>query len=255
MRVNRIVATAVTLVLLLALAQASAAQTAEIKVLCSTGLRAVMEELVPQFERTTAHKVAIRYGVSAALKQQIAGGEPFDLAVLTPQLLDDLIKQGKIAAGTRTSIARTGMAIAIRAGARKPDISTTDALKRALVDAKSIAYAKEGAAGVYFAALIQRLGIADALKSKSKLTVTGDEVGQSVVSGEVELGILPVSEILPLRGAEVLGTFPADVQGYAVMVGGVGANAKESGAANDLIKFVTAPAALAVIKKKGMERG
>ena len=255
MRVNRIVAAAVGLVLLLALAQASAAQTAEIKVLCSTGLKAVMEELVPQFERTTKHKVVVEYGVSAALKERIERGEPFDLVVLTPTLIDDLIKQGKIAAGTRTSLARTGMAIAIRAGARRPDISTSDALKRTLVDAKSIAYAKEGASGVYFAALVQRLGIAEALKSKSKLTVTGEEVSQAVVSGEAELGILPVSEILPVRGAEILGTFPADVQGYAVMVGGVGANAKDTSAAKDLIKFVTAPAALSVIKKKGMERG
>ena len=255
MRVNRIVAAAASLVLLLALARASAAQTAEIKVLCSTGLKAVMEDLVPQFERATRHKVVVQYGVSAALKQQIERGEPFDLAVLTPQLMDDLIKQGKIAAATRTSIARTGMAIAIRTGGRRPDISTSDALKRTLVDAKSIAYAKEGAAGVYFAALIQRLGIAEGLKSKSKLTATGEAVSQAVVSGEAELGILPVSEILPVRGAELLGTFPADVQGYAVMVGGVGANAKQGSAAKDLIKFVTAPAALSVIKKKGMERG
>jgi molybdate transport system substrate-binding protein len=255
MRANRIAAATVALLLLtLALARASNAQTPEIKVLCSTGLKAVMEALVPEFERTTRHKVVMKYDTAAALKQQIERGEPFDLAVVTPPVMDDLIKQGKIAADTRTTIARTGMALAIRAGARKPDISTTDALKRTLLDAKSVAYAKEGASGVYFVGLIQKLGIADALKVKSKLTTTGEEVGQAVAGGGAELGVLPVSEILPVHGVEVLGTFPADVQSYAVMVGGVGAGAKDSSAAKDLLKFVTAPAALPVIKKKGMER-
>src|SRR5437867_3034495 len=134
MRTNRIAAATVAILLLtLALARASHAQTPEIKVLCSTGLKAVMEALVPEFERTTRRKVVMKYDTAAALKQQIERGESFDLAVVTPPVMDDLIKQGKIAADTRTSIARTGMALAIRAGARKPDISTTDALKRTLL--------------------------------------------------------------------------------------------------------------------------
>lgn len=253
MKANCLVAATAGLVLVMALAQASA-QTAEVRVLCSTALKAVMEELGPQFERTTKHRIVVTYGTSAALKRQIERGEPFDLAVLTSAPMDDLIKQGKIAADTRTPIARTGMAIGIRAGARKPDISTTDALKHALLDAKSIVYAKEGAAGVYFVALVQRLGIADALKAKSKVMATGEEVGHAIEGGEAEFGILPVSEILPYHGAEVLGPFPADVQEYAVTVAGVGVNAKQSPAAKELIKFITTPAALTVIKKKGMER-
>jgi molybdate transport system substrate-binding protein len=234
--------------------QASAARTGEIKVLSSTALKGVLEELVPQFERTTTHTVVIQYGTAASLKRQIERGDPFDLAVLTPAVIDDLIAQGKIAAGTRMPIARSGMAMGIRPGARRPDIGTTDALKRALVDAKSIAYAGEGAAGVYFTALVQRLGIADAVKPKSKVTASGLLVGEAIVSGEAEIGILPLSEVLALRGVEVLGSFPMDVQGYAVMVGGVSAAAKAGGAANDLLKFVTAPEALPVITKKGMER-
>lgn len=256
MRIIRRVSAVAGLGLLVLLAQARAADAAEITVLCSSGLRAVMEELVPQFERATAHKVVIRFGLASVLKQQIEKGEPFDVAVLTPPLMDDLIKQGRIAGDTRTPVARAGLAVAIRAGARKRDIRTVDLFTRALLEAKSIAYAKEGASGVAFAALVQRLGLAEALKPKSMLTASGEAVGEAVARGEAELGVLPLSEILPVRGVDVLGTFPADVQSYIVMVAGVGgsANASRRGAARELISFITAPAALPVITAKGMER-
>jgi molybdate transport system substrate-binding protein len=232
-----------------------AAEAAEdIKVLCSSGFKAVMEELAPQFERATHHKVVVRYGLAAKLKQEIEAGVVFDLAVLTPAAIDDLIGQRKVAADSRTILARVGLGIAIRARAHKPDIATVEAFKRSLLAAKSIAYAKEGASGVAFAALIQRLGIADDLKAKSKLTATGEEVGEAVVRREAEFGVLPVSEILPVRGAELLGTFPADAQSYIVMVAAVGAGSRQNRAAGDLITFITGPAALPVIKAKGMER-
>ena len=170
-------------------------------------------------------------------------------------MVDDLIKSGKIAADSRVVIARSGLALAVRKGAKKPDVSTSDAFKRTLLNAKSIAYAKEGASGVYFAELVQRLGIADALKAKSTLTTTGDAVNEAVTHGTVELGVLPLSEILPVAGMEVGGMFPADVQSYIVMVAGVGTNAKQSSAARDLVKFLTAPAAMPAIKAKGMEPG
>ena len=254
MKIIRTISVVVAFGFLVMLAQARAANAAEIKVLCSNGLKAVVEELVPQFERATKHRVVVTYGLAAVLKQQIEGGEPFDVAFVTPAVMDDLIAHGKIAADSRATIARSGLAIAIRTGARKADISSVDAFKRALLGAKSIAYAKEGASGVAFAALIQRLGIAADLKSKSKLTATGEEVGEAIVRGESEFGVLPVSEILPIRGAEMLGTFPADVQSYIVMVGGVSDASTQGAAARDLIKFLTAPAALPVIKAKGMER-
>jgi molybdate transport system substrate-binding protein len=253
MKVNCFTSVVVGLGLLM-LGQASVADAAEIKVLCSTGLKAVVADLVPQFERATKHKVVIQYGLAAVLKQQIEGGEPFDVAFLTPAAMDDLAARGKIAADTRTVIARSGLAIAVRSGASKADIKTVEAFKRTLLGAKSIAYAKEGASGVAFAALIQRLGIADALKSKSLLTATGDAVGEAVVSGKAELGVLPVSEILPVHGAEVLGPFPADAQSYIVMVGGVSAASKQASVSKDLIQFLTAPAALPVITAKGMEK-
>ena len=239
---------------LLVLAHAGMANAAEIKVLCSNGIKAVVEDLVPQFERATKHKLVVTYGLAAALARQIEAGEPFDVAILTPQTMENAIKGGKIAAETRTTIARVGLAIAIRSGARKTDISTTDDFKSALLNARSIVYAKEGASGVAFTALIQRLGMTDALKSKSKATATGEEVSESVVRGESEFGVLPVSEILPVKGIEVMAPFPPNVQTYIVMVAGASSGAKEGAAAREVIKFLTSPAALPVIKAKGMER-
>src|SRR5262249_43559544 len=151
---------AFALVVLPQLARAAAAD--EITVLCSNGLKAVLEDLGPKFESATHHKLVVTYGLAASLGQRIKGGEPFDAAFLTPAVVDDLIAAGKISSDTRTQIARSGLALAIRSGTRKPDIGTTDAFKRTLLNAKSIAYAKEGASGVLFAATIQRLGIAGA---------------------------------------------------------------------------------------------
>jgi molybdate transport system substrate-binding protein len=234
-------------------ASQSSAPAQTIAVISSTGLKAVFDELVPQFERARGYKVIIKYGPSATLKREIERGAAFDLAVLTPAFMDDLIKQGRIVGDSKRSIARAGMAIAIRTGARKPDIRTTDALTRTLLDAKSIAYAKQGAGGIYFAALADRLKIAEKLESKSRPTETGEQVTQAVAAGEAELGILPLSEILPVPGLEVLGPFPPDVQDYAVMVGGVGAHANDAAGAKKLIEFLTAPAATPVIERKGME--
>jgi molybdate transport system substrate-binding protein len=248
------ISAAVVLGLVGMLTLVSAAGETTLTVLCSNGLKAVVEELAPKFERESRNKVVVKYGLAAMLKQQIEAGEPFDVAFVTPGAMDDLTKAGKIAAGTRATVARVGLAIAIKTGARKPDIKTVDAFKRALLDAKGLAYAKEGASGVAFAAIIQRLGIADQLKAKSKLTATGEEVADAVVRGESEFGILPVSEIVPIKGAEMLGTFPADVQSYIVMVGGASASSKQSAVARDFLAYVMAPAALPVVKKFGMER-
>lgn len=251
---NYRIACAVIFVLLFALGQPSPANAAEVHVLCSNGLKAVFEELAPQFERASGHKVVVKFGLAADFKQQIEAGETFDLAVLTPAAIDDLIKSGKMAAETRTVIARTGLGIMIRAGARKPDVRTTDSFKSALLGAQDIAYARQGASGVAFAAIIEKLGIAGTLKSKLKPTATGEEVNDLVVRGGAQYGILPLSEILAVKGAELGGMFPPDVQTYITMAAAASSNAKQAAAARDLIKFLTAPAALPVIKAKGMER-
>jgi molybdate transport system substrate-binding protein len=250
---RRRLVSAVVLSLFSVLPAARAAAGDDITVLCSNGLKAVLEDLAPKFESATHNKLVVTYGLAASLGQRIKGGETFDVAFLTPTVVDDLIAAGKISRETRAQIARSGLALAIRTGTRKPDVSTSDAFKRTLLNAKSIAYAKEGASGVLFAATIQRLGIAGDLQAKSRLTATGEAVSDAVVKGEVELGVLPLSEILPVKGEEPV-VFPADVQSYIVMVGGVNAASPHAAAARELITYVTAPAALPVLKAKGMER-
>jgi molybdate transport system substrate-binding protein len=231
------------------------AQAADLKVLCSNGLREVMLEVAPEFERATGNKLDMTFGLAAAFKQRIEAGEAFDVVVLVPALLDDVVKQGKVTADSRAVIARAGNGLAIRAGAPHPDIKTANAFKATLVNAKSIAYAKAGQSGVYFVGLIDRLGIADALKAKGLPQATGVEVGAAVQNGTAELGVLPVSEILPIKGVELLGPFPAALQGYVVMEAGVGAAAKDPAAAAALVKFLKAPEHFSVIKQKGMEPG
>jgi molybdate transport system substrate-binding protein len=231
------------------------AQAAELKVLCSNGLREVMLELAPEFEHASGHKLNITFGLAAAFKQKIEAGEPFDVAVLTPALLDDTIKQGKVTGDNRAIIARAGNGLAIRAGAPRPDIASPEAFKTALLNAKSIAYAKAGQSGFYFVGLLDRLGIADAVKAKALPQASGAEVGAAVARGDAEFGVLPVSEILPVHGVELLGPFPASLQGYVVMEAGVGAAAKDQAAAAALVKFLKSPEHFSVIKQKGMEPG
>jgi molybdate transport system substrate-binding protein len=253
MKINRLVY-GVAFVLFFILGRPARASAADIQVLCSNGFKAVFEELAPQFERASGHKVNVKFGLAANFKQQIEAGESFDLAILTPAFIDDLIKSKKMAADTRTLIARTGLGIMIKSGARKPDVRTTDSFKKTLLDAQSIAYAKEGASGVAFAAVIEKLGLTETLKPKLKLTASGEEVNELVVRGGAQYGILPLSEILAVKGAELGGMFPMDVQTWITMATAVNGNAKQSAAARDLIKFLMTPAATTVVKAKGMER-
>ena len=251
-RCLNLVAGIVTLILTI---QPTFATAAEITVLCSNGFKAVMQELGPPFEQATGHKIQITYGVSTELKRRIEGGEAFDVAILNSAMIGDLIKQSKIARDSQEVVARSGMGLAIKKGAAQPSVQTTDALERTLKSSRSIAFAKEGAGGLFFMELIQRLGIAEDMKPKLKPTATGDEASQAVARGDAELGVLPVSEILPVPGVDLLGAFREDVQSYLVIVAGVSSTVAAKGeAAKELIKHLTAPAALPVIKKKGMER-
>jgi molybdate transport system substrate-binding protein len=234
--------------------QRGAGASTPLTVLSSNGFQAVMEDLAPRFEKATHQKLAVTYDLASTLRQHIENGQPFDLAILTPAAIDDLIKSGKVAAGSRTPLARAGLGLAVRAGARKPAMATNEAFTKTLQDAKSIAYVKEGASGVAFAALVKRLGMADALQPKTRLTATRDEVGDALRNGNAEFGVLPISEILPLTGVELAGAFPPDMQTYIVMVAGASAKSAHAGAVRELIEFLTAPAALPVITARGMER-
>ena len=221
-------------------------------VLCSNGIKAAVEELAPRFERDGHTKVTVKYDLAANLKRRIEGGEAFDVAIVTPAAADDLIKQGRLAASSRTMIARSDLAVEMRAGARKPDLSTVDALKNTLLNAKTVAFAKEGASGILFQQALAKLGIAG--KIKTMPTTTGEAVSAAVVNGTAEFGILPVSEILPVKGAEVAGTFPGGARSFIEMVGGVNAASAHAADARKLIEFLVSPQAAPVLKKTGMER-
>jgi molybdate transport system substrate-binding protein len=238
---------------LVVLGLGAVARAGEIKVISTIGVKSVVEEMAPQYEQKTGRKLAITFGVANALKRQIEAGETFDLAIMTAAVADDLIKQGKLVAATRTDVARGGIGIAVRAGAPKPDIGSVESLKRALLAAKSITYTREGGSGIYFAGLLERLGIAEAMKSKTKYG-TGNSP-EMVAAGDAEMVVQLITELLPVRGIELVGPLPAEVQNYIVLTAGVGAQAKEPALAKDFLQFLTGPAAAPVIKAKGLEPG
>jgi len=227
----------------------------EIRVLASNGVKSVLEEIGPAFERANGHALAIEFGVGAGLKRRIESGEAFDLAILTGTAIDDLARQGKVDALSRVAIARSGVGVGVKKGAAHPDIVTADALKRTLLAAKSITWAKEGVGGVYFAGLLERMGIAESIKPKAVLAASGEEVGRLVAAGKAELGVMLANEIAAARGVELLGPLPAEVQHYTVFHAGVGVGSKDSAAAKALIEFLTTPSAGAVFKAKGQEPG
>jgi len=191
----------------LSLALGAGSRAAEIKVLASNGVKTVLEELAPQFEKSTGHKLAFRFAPAADLKGQIEKGEAFDVAILTTALIDDLIKQGKLAPATRADVAKSGAGVAIRKGAPKPDIATVEAFKRTLLAAKSIAYVGAGATGANMRKIFEQLGIAEDMKAKTKL-LSGVSAADAVATGEAELGFTQISEILPVAGAELAGPLP-----------------------------------------------
>jgi molybdate transport system substrate-binding protein len=238
----------VALSLLLASTQARAE---DIRVYSSVAMRAVVEELAPRFEKETGHRVVTTFGVAATLKGRIESGEGYDLAILTPAQVDDLITAGK-AAGPRTVIARSALGLMVKSGAPKLDVRTVDAFKRTLLAARSLTYVPGGASGVAFLATAKQLGILQAVESKTKAGATGDDINDNVTSGAAEIGILPVSEILSVKGATLAGVFPADVPIYVVMAGAL--SPKPSQGARDFLARLMAPSNDAVITAKGMER-
>jgi molybdate transport system substrate-binding protein len=229
------------------------AGAAEIKVISSNGLKSALEQLAPAFEKATAHRLAFVWGAAVPLKAEIAKGAAFDLAVLTAAAIDDLIAQGKLVAATRAALADSGAGVAVRKGAPKPDIATVEAFKSALLNAKSVAYVEQGGTGIYLKALLQRLGIADALKGKVKPLPPENPAANAVANGEAEIGMTQISEILPYAGAELVGPFPKEIQLTTSFAAAVGTNAGDAEAAKALIKFITSPSAANVLRAKGLD--
>ena len=241
-----------TIAWILLLAVSVCGEAAELKVLSGNGARAAVSELTAQFERATGHKVSIHFEVNSAVKRRIEAGEAFDVAVLNPPVLDDLIKQGKVAAGTRAVIGRSGIGVAVRAGAPKPDISSVPAFKHTLLSAKSVAYPGEGASGKYFVGLVDRLGIATEMKPKMRPMPAEYNV-EAVGRGEVELVVVVASRISGVPGVELVGPIPQELQTWIGFTAGAATAAKEPEAARAMIKFFTAPAAAPVLRAMGVE--
>jgi molybdate transport system substrate-binding protein len=245
----------VAAITILALAAFTApAQAAEIKVFCSNGLRAVVQEIVPAFERESHHTVSLDFGPAAVLSQRIQAGQAFDLAILTPEAVDTLVASGRATAASRITVALSPLGLAMKAGAAKPDIATVAGLTRALRAAHSITWATQGASAKPFEAILERLGLTAVIARKFQPRQTGAEVGEAVASGAVEYGVIPLSEILPVAGAAVAGVFPPEAQSELVMVAVVASNARDARASADLVRFLSAPTNEPILKARGMRR-
>lgn len=234
-----------------------AASGEEIKVMTSGAFTAAYLELVPQFERNTGFKIVTSYGASMgtapdSIPMRLQRGEPVDVVILARTALDELVQQGKVLPESRVDLVRSSIGMAVRAGARKPDIRTVDALKRALLEAKSIAYS-DSASGSYLSGeLFPRLGIAEQVAGKSQRIKTMS-VGAVVARGDAEIGFQQISELLPVAGIEYVGPLPSEVQRVTVFSAGVATGSKHPDAARMLIQFLASPDAVPVITKSGLE--
>lgn len=228
-------------------------QAAPLKMLCSNGVRGAILDLKADWEKAVGRPINIEYGATAGLREKIDAGEAFDIAVLTPEATADLIKQGKVMAGTNAEIARVGIGIGIKQGSPKPDASSPEAVKQTLMKAKSITLVKVGASRAYIDKMYERLGAGDALKAKTVYAETTELAGESVASGKVDLSIMPLSEIPLVKGVVVAAPLPGDLQNYLKFEVSVAAKAKEAATAKKAVAFLTSPAAKKVFKAKGME--
>jgi molybdate transport system substrate-binding protein len=232
-------------------------QAADLKVFTSVALKQALNELSPIFEKNTGNKLSISYDLAAVQKKRILDGEHADVIILTRAMMEDLVKQNKLASPSIVNVAGTPVSLAVRAGAAKPNIETADAFKQTLLSAKSISYAdpaKGGLSGIVAAKAIERLGIAEQMKAKTKL-VPGAEAPDLVAKGEAEIGIAQGSEIVPVAGAQLVGPLPGELGSMSLFTGGVGAGTASAEAAKALITFLTGKDAAPHFKSKGFETG
>jgi len=235
--------------------EAGLAQAPAIHVLASNGVQGALNDIIPQCERAIGHPLMVEFGTTASIKPRIEGGEAFDFTILTSDAIDTLIKEGKLGADSRANVARVGIGIGVRGGAAKPDVSTAEALKKALLNAKSITYAAAGASRGPTDKMLASMGITDALKSKTLLLSGAEETAAAVRDGKAEILITLISEIMSAQGLELAGPLPKEFQTYIGFAAAIGPNAKNAEAAKAAVKFLTGPKAAAAYKAKGMEPG
>ena len=232
---------------------ATMAHSAEIKVLSTQATEEAYRELVPQFEKASGHKVTTTFTGTLDANKRLAAGETYDLLIMSAPSIDEHIKTGRVVSGSRVDLAKSGVGVGVKAGAPKPDISTTEALKKALLAARSIGYST-GPSGVYMVGVFQRMGIADGIGGKFKQTPTGVFVGSIIANGEAEIGFQQVSELSHFRGVDYVGPLPADIQRFTTFSSGILAGAKEADAAKALVKFITAPEAASASRSGAWNR-
>jgi molybdate transport system substrate-binding protein len=232
----------------------AAAQAAELRVIAGGSITGLLNELGPQFEKASGHKLSIHFDSTPNIIARVNSGTPFDLAIVPIDVFKDAAAKAHFVPGPTIDIARVGYGVAVRAGAAKPDVSTPDALKKTLLDASSIAFVPSSAAGAYVIKVFERLGIAEEMKAKTRAQAGPPQIAPAVANGEAELGVF-LSNVLMAPGVELVGSFPADLQQELIFTAAVAAEAKEADAAQAFIRFLTTPAAAAVIKAKGMNPG
>jgi molybdate transport system substrate-binding protein len=229
-------------------------QAAELRILAGGSMTGVLNELGPQFERASGHKLVIHFDSTPNLIKQVTSGAPFDLAVVPVDVFKDAAAKARFVPGPTIDIARVGYGVIVRSGAPKPDIGTPEALKQALLKAQSITFLPDSAAGAYVSKVFERLGIAEAIKAKTRPQTATTEIAQAVAKGEAELGVFLIN-VLIAPGVELAGSFPAELQQELVFTAAVAADSKDADAAKAFINFLTTPAAAAVIKAKSMSPG
>jgi molybdate transport system substrate-binding protein len=238
--------------LFFAFAHVTSVTAAEVHVLSARAIATVLNEVGSEFEQTSGHKLNVISGLPAEFIRHINAGDPVDVVISGSSPIDRLIQEGKLVGSTRTDLVRSGIGVAVRAGAPKPDISSVGAFKRALLNAKSIGYLKVGS-GLYLAALLDRLGIAEAIAPKVTRPDT-DLVSELVAKGEIELGMVVITQIVTTPGVELVGPLPPEIQSYVTFAGAVSANARAPDPAKDLLQFLRGPNVVRVIEAQGMER-
>jgi molybdate transport system substrate-binding protein len=243
-------------VAVLLLAPMTVVSAAEIKVYSTIGVKSVMEELIPKFEKSSGHKLNVTWSTAALLAKRVESGEQADALILIKNNVETLLKDGKIVPGTDTLFGQSIFAVGVKAGGAKPDISTIDAFKKSLLAAKGVSYSNPtsgGASGVYIAKQIERMGITEQLKDKTKFPPSGGFSGTLITSGEADIAIQSKPELLTVPGVDVVGPLPGDIAFTVIYAGGVQTGAAQSEAAKAFINFLKSPEAQAVFKAKGYD--
>ena len=236
---------------------ASAVQAAEIHVVSSGGFAAAYRALAPEFEHETGDTLVVGWGPSMgltadAVPARLARHEPIDVVIMVGYALGQLVDEGKVSAASRVDLAEAGIGVVVRAGAPRPDIASVDALRRTLLAAKSIAYS-DSASGVYIQnEMFKRMGIAEEMAGKARM-IPAEPVGAVVARGDAEIGFQQISELRPIKGIDLVGPLPPEVQQITVFSAGVLSNSREPEAAGALIRFLASPAAAGAIAESGME--